>query len=124
MNSKIKPGDIVHHRDKRYGIVIELAPKVPRNKYWDTQVFWTVEWLDLGVIDSLKQDRFGFSMSSADDVNASAMTSTTLAVSLASNPKPLTVAPATIAALPKSDCVAVASNNVASCASNISCVER
>ena len=56
MNSKIKPGDIVHHRAKRYGIVIELAPKVPRNKYWDTQVFWTVEWLDLGVIDSLKQE--------------------------------------------------------------------
>jgi hypothetical protein len=32
-----------------------------------------------------------------------AITSTTLAVSLASNAKPLTAAPATIAALPKSD---------------------
>ena len=53
MNSKIKPGDVVHHRDKRYGTVVEQAP---RSRYWDTQVFWTVEWLDLGVIDSLKQE--------------------------------------------------------------------
>ena len=52
------------------------------------------------------------------------MTSTTLDVSSASNAKPLTAAPATIAALPKSVSVAVANNKVAFCASKISLVEK
>ena len=69
-------------------------------------------------------DVWNFSISNADDVNATAITSTTLCVSDASNPKPLTDAPATIAALPKSLSVAVASCNVASCASIISLVEK
>ena len=53
MDSKIKLGDIVHHQDKRYGVVVEQSP---RGLYWDTQIFWKVEWLDLGVIDSLKEE--------------------------------------------------------------------
>ena len=53
MESKIKVGDIVHHNIKRYGMVVEQAP---RSKYWDTQRFWKVKWLDLGVIDSLKKE--------------------------------------------------------------------
>ena len=42
-------------------------------------------------------------VSKAELVKATAITSTTLAVSEASNPKPLTAAPATVAALAKSD---------------------
>ena len=53
MTSKIEIGDIVHHNTKRYGVVIERGP---RSKYWDTQIFWKVKWLDLGVIDSLKAE--------------------------------------------------------------------
>ena len=53
MKSEIKVGDIVHHNIKRYGMVVEQAP---RSKYWDTQLFWKVKWLDLGVIDSLKKE--------------------------------------------------------------------
>ena len=53
MVSKIKAGDVVHHNIKRYGVVVEQAP---RSKYWDTQLFWKVKWLDLGVIDSLKSE--------------------------------------------------------------------
>ena len=61
-----------------------------------------------------------FSISIADEVNATAITSTTLSVSLASKPNPLTEAPATVAALAKSEPVAVANKSVASCAFSIS----
>ena len=62
---------------------------------------------------------------SAELVNATAITSTnSLMFHSASKAKPLTAAPATIAALPKSVSVAVANNKVASCAFNISCVEK
>ncbi len=50
MITEVKVGDIVHHNIKRYGMVVEQSP---RSKYWDTQRFWKVKWLDSGVIDSL-----------------------------------------------------------------------
>ena len=53
MELKFKQGDIVHHSNKRYGVIVDRAP---RGQYWDTQVFWKVRWLDLGVIDSLRQE--------------------------------------------------------------------
>ena len=53
MELKFKQGDIVHHSNKRYGVIVDRAP---RGQYWDTQVFWKVRWLDLGVIDSLKEE--------------------------------------------------------------------
>ena len=69
-------------------------------------------------------DVWNFSISKAELVNATAITSATLPVSPASNAKPLTAAPATIAALAKPVSVAVASNKVASCAFSISFVEN
>ena len=69
-------------------------------------------------------DVWNFSISIAEDVNDKAMTSVTLAVSAAERPKPLTLAPATVAALAKSESVATANAKVASCAFKISLVEN
>ena len=61
-----------------------------------------------------------FSISKAELLKDTAITSTTLVVSAASKPKPLIAAPETCAALAKSVPVAVAKSRVAFCASKIS----
>ena len=64
------------------------------------------------------------SKSKAEPLKALAITSVTLPASLASNPKPLIVAPAIVADCAKSELVAVAKFKVASVAFNISAVEK
>ena len=59
-------------------------------------------------------DVWNFSRVRAELVNEAAITSATLAPSVASKPKPLTVEPITVAVLAKSSPVAVAANKAAS----------